>query len=339
MYEIHGTPGTFATVQNRSPARFVKKEGKMKKILLMVITLILAGIVVFAQAKQTTKTGQDKNEKSKQQTQQTKQTQQTQQTQQTNTTKSTQPAQQNLKTASTKGTQQNQQVQKTNTTNTTQKTQQTQQTSTTKPTEQTQKPKTTKSSQRTKKTQSTSPTQTTPTNQQTQPIQPTVIPIQPVQSIQSTEQAGQTSTAQPNASGQEIPIQSDETPIGKIYISKDFVHTDTTFKKGNYYVTLFEKEGVPWFKIFNNNKELLFEELAVVKNYQGKAKRTKLRVHKEFLKDYEYFRVMVVKPDKHLMLYFLMKQNEVPKPPAPSDTPTTPPAESPEGKKVEEIEF
>ncbi len=138
-------------------------------------------------------------------------------------------------------------------------------------------------------------------------------PVKQEQQTQQTEQAEP--TAQDNPANQEKPAQLEETDLGKVYIPRDFMHADKDYNKGNYYISLYEKEGVPWFKIFNNKKELLFEEMAVVKAYKGKAKRSKLRIRKEFLKDFEYFRILVIKPDSRIMAYFLVKQKEVPAPP------------------------
>lgn len=143
----------------------------------------------------------------------------------------------------------------------------------------------------------------------------------PVKQEQQTQQTVQTEpTAQSNPVSEEKPAQPEETDLGKVYIPRDFVHADKDYTKGIYNISLFEKDGAPWFKVFNKNKELLFEELAVVKAYKGKAKRSKLRIHKEFLKDFEYFRILVIKPDSRILAYFLVKQKEVPAPtPAPAE--------------------
>lgn len=149
-------------------------------------------------------------------------------------------------------------------------------------------------------------------------------PVKQEQQPQQTQQTQQTEpTAQPtDQTAQEKPAQPEETDLGKVYIPRDFVHADKDYIKGNYFISLFEKDGSPWFKVFNNKKELLFEELAVVKAYKGKARRSKLSIHKEFLKDFEYFRILVIKPDSRLLAYFLIKQKEVPAAaePAPAET-------------------
>jgi hypothetical protein len=139
-------------------------------------------------------------------------------------------------------------------------------------------------------------------------------PVKQEQQPQQTEPTAQ--EAAPVA--QEKPAQPEETDLGKVYIPKDFVHADKDYKKGIYFISLFDKEGAPWFKVYNNKKELLFEELAVVKPFKGKAKQSKPRVRKEFLKDFEYFRIMVIKPENRILAYFLVKQKEVPAPVAPA---------------------
>lgn len=102
--------------------------------------------------------------------------------------------------------------------------------------------------------------------------------------------------------------QADEINLGRIYFPKAFVHASKDYNKGVYRVTLFSKDGVPYFKVMNKKKELLFEEMAVVKPYEGKYKKFKYRVKKELLKGYEYFRIKVTKPDTLIMAYFLVKK-------------------------------
>lgn len=100
---------------------------------------------------------------------------------------------------------------------------------------------------------------------------------------------------------------SNDIKLGKIYFPKAFVHNMKDYKRGVYRVILTEKDGVPYFNVFNKKKELLFEEMAVVKPYEGKYKKFKYRVKKELLKDYEYFRIKVTKPEKMIMAHFLVK--------------------------------
>lgn len=102
--------------------------------------------------------------------------------------------------------------------------------------------------------------------------------------------------------------QVQEINLGKVYFPKSFVHASKDYNKGVYRVILTEKEGVPYFKILNKKKELLFEEMAVIKPYEGKSKKFKYRLKKEMLKGYEYFRIKVTKPDNLVMAYFIVKK-------------------------------
>jgi len=101
---------------------------------------------------------------------------------------------------------------------------------------------------------------------------------------------------------------SNDINLGKIYFPKAFVHNMKDYKKGVYRVVLTEKNGMPYFNVYNKKKELLFEEMAVVKPYEGKYKKFKYRVKKELLKGYEYFRIKVTKPNKMIIAHFLVKQ-------------------------------
>ncbi len=101
---------------------------------------------------------------------------------------------------------------------------------------------------------------------------------------------------------------SKDIKLGKVYFPKTFVYNMKDYKRGVYRVILTEKEGVPYFNVYNKKKELLFEEMAVVKPYEGKYKKFKFRVKKELLKGYEYFRIKVTKPDKVYLAHFLVKQ-------------------------------
>jgi hypothetical protein len=104
--------------------------------------------------------------------------------------------------------------------------------------------------------------------------------------------------------------------LGRTYFPRDFMHAGKNFNKGVYRVTLTEKDGFPWFKIMNNKKELLFEEMAVVLPNEGKSKNFRYRVKREMLRGYEYFRIKVTKPDQLIMAYFLVEREQE-KPEAP----------------------
>ena len=102
--------------------------------------------------------------------------------------------------------------------------------------------------------------------------------------------------------------QDKDINLGKINFPKPFVHAGKDYNKGVYLVILTKKHGFPWFKVSNEKKELLFEEMAVVKPYKGRRKKFKYRLRKGFLKGYEYFRIRVIKPDNMIMAFFLVKK-------------------------------
>ena len=101
---------------------------------------------------------------------------------------------------------------------------------------------------------------------------------------------------------------SKDIKLGKVYFPKTFVYNMKDYKRGVYRVILTEKDGVPYFNVYNKKKELLFEEMAVVTPYEGKYKKFKYRIKKELLKGYEYFRIKVTKPDNVIMAHFLIKK-------------------------------
>lgn len=153
---------------------------------------------------------------------------------------------------------------------------------------------------------------------QEQPQEPQ-LPVLPQQEQEkqvppeSTEPPDAEQPQEETATPQEMP----DTALGRIYIPRAFVHADQDFKPGVYVVSMFEKDGMPWFKVFNKKKELLFEEMAVVKPRETSTKegdtpptpaKKKFFIRKEMLKGYEYFRIRVINPDKLIMAYLLVKQ-------------------------------
>jgi hypothetical protein len=98
--------------------------------------------------------------------------------------------------------------------------------------------------------------------------------------------------------------------LGKIYFPRPFIHAGKHYNKGTYWMVLTEKDSVPYFKVLTKNHELIFEEMAVLAPYEGKAKKFKYRVKKELLRGYEYFRVKVTRPSGLVMAYFLLEKKE-----------------------------
>ena len=107
--------------------------------------------------------------------------------------------------------------------------------------------------------------------------------------------------AEPDYSGLDITI-------GSVRIPKAFIHAGKDYQRGMYWVTLTLKDGFPHFNVHNRNKQLLFEEMAVVKpkEYKGKATKLRHRIRKELLRGYEYFRIKVTRPDGLIMAYLLV---------------------------------
>lgn len=101
-----------------------------------------------------------------------------------------------------------------------------------------------------------------------------------------------------------------ELNLGRVYFPKTFVHAGKDYNKGVYQVTLFEKEGVPWFKVLTKKKEPLFEELAIVKPFEKKRRGARFWVQKGLMSGYEYFRLKVVQPDKEVIAFFFIKQSQ-----------------------------
>jgi hypothetical protein len=105
-----------------------------------------------------------------------------------------------------------------------------------------------------------------------------------------------------------LSAQSQDINLGSINFSRAYIHAGQEFPQGNYEVVLTVKDAVPFFYVYNSKQELLFEELAIVKAHSGSKMASPYRLKKEFLKDEEYFRIMVVKPEQWLMGYFLIKK-------------------------------
>jgi hypothetical protein len=127
---------------------------------------------------------------------------------------------------------------------------------------------------------------------------------------QEKEQAQETTAQQPPEPTQE-EIQAvkppEEVNLGNIYFPRPFVHAGKDYDKGVYRVKLSEKEGAAYFFLYRKN-ELVLEEMAVVKELEKPSRVRRFRLRKEFMKDFEYFRIRVTRPDKLVMAYFLVKQ-------------------------------
>ena len=101
-------------------------------------------------------------------------------------------------------------------------------------------------------------------------------------------------------------VQLEDLDLGKVHFPRDFLHDQKTYSRGHYQVKLENREPSYYFIVSDGKGEHLFEELAVTKPYEGSAKNFQYRIHKEFLKDYEYFRIKIITPQVLIMGYFLV---------------------------------
>lgn len=102
--------------------------------------------------------------------------------------------------------------------------------------------------------------------------------------------------------------QNQDRDLKRVNFPQAFVQAGKEYPAGNYWVVLTMKDGLPLFTVHNAQKELLFEELAVVKPRSGGRTGSAFRVKKGFVTDKEYFRIMVTTPGQWLMGYFLVKK-------------------------------
>ncbi len=113
----------------------------------------------------------------------------------------------------------------------------------------------------------------------------------------------------------------EEVGIGNIYFPRPFIQAGKDYQKGVYTVKIVYKDSGPVFLVYKKD-DMLFEEIAVIKKLpEGKKNSVKrFKVRKDFLKDFEYFRLRVMRPDHTLFAYFMTKKKtEIPE--APEQTP------------------
>lgn len=122
------------------------------------------------------------------------------------------------------------------------------------------------------------------------------------QEIEPTNEAEQTAETN-NTNLEEIDIK-----LGSIRFPRPFIHAQKDYDQGIYYITLTAKAGVPYFNVYNQTQELLFEEMAVVKPNKGKSRKFKYRVKKGFSNKQEHFNLKVITSTHRIMAFFLVKK-------------------------------
>jgi len=101
--------------------------------------------------------------------------------------------------------------------------------------------------------------------------------------------------------------QEEDLTIGNVTIPRDFIHAGQDYSRGVYHVVLSYQDGVPVFLVHDKNKELLFTEMAAIKPNKN-IKVRNYRIRREMLKNNEFFRIMVIKPEKLVNAFFLIKK-------------------------------
>lgn len=101
--------------------------------------------------------------------------------------------------------------------------------------------------------------------------------------------------------------QTMDINLGRVFFPRAFIHSEKDFPKGTYRVLLTLKDNIPFFRISNAKKELLFDEMAVIQPKESKGFKSGWRVRRELLRGNEYFRLRVIKPGELVTGYFLIK--------------------------------
>jgi len=102
--------------------------------------------------------------------------------------------------------------------------------------------------------------------------------------------------------------QPQDKNLKKINFPAAFIHAGKEYPAGAYWLVLTAKEGQSLFAVQNAQKELLFEELAIVKARSGGRSGSGFRVGKDMTKGGEFFRIKVTTPGEWLLGYFLVKK-------------------------------
>jgi hypothetical protein len=103
-------------------------------------------------------------------------------------------------------------------------------------------------------------------------------------------------------------LEEIDITLGSISFPRPFIHSQKDYEPGIYYITLKAKAGVPYFNVYTQTQELLFEEMAVVQSNKGNPGKVPYRVKKGFSNNQEHFNLKVITPTHRIMAFFLVKK-------------------------------
>lgn len=113
---------------------------------------------------------------------------------------------------------------------------------------------------------------------------------------------------QPTSATNNTNLEKLDIAIGSIRFPRSFIHDQKDYGQGVYYITLVLKQGIPYFNVYTQTQELLFEEMAVVKSAKRKTGKSKFLVKKGFQNKSEYFNIKVITATHRIMAFFLVKK-------------------------------
>lgn len=122
------------------------------------------------------------------------------------------------------------------------------------------------------------------------------------------QEAEPTVEANKTAETNNTNLEDIDITLGSIRFPRPFIHAQKDYDQGVYYITLTAKAGVPYFNVYSQTQELLFEEMAVVKPNKRKSGKVKFRVKKGFSNKQEHFNLKVITSTHRIMAFFLVKK-------------------------------
>lgn len=125
---------------------------------------------------------------------------------------------------------------------------------------------------------------------------------------QETQPTGEAEKTVETAKTDNTNLEEIDITVGSVRFPSPFIHAQKDYDQGIYYITLTAKAGTPYFNVYTQTQELLFEEMAVVRPNKRKSGKFKYRLRKGFLNKREYFRLKVITPTHRLMAFFLVKK-------------------------------